>query len=507
MFGLDATTGEIAWETQIFDYQVTPAGHSSGPIIADGKAISGRSCRPAGGPDSCVILAHDARTGAELWRRHTIPKPGEPGDETWGGVPWEERLHVGTWMPASYDSELRLIYQGTSVTSPAPKFMLGGIENKHLYHNSTLALDIDTGEIRWYYQHLNDHWDLDHPFERILVDTAVAPDPSEVSWINPRLEPGEVRKVMTGDALDERTIEQLVLGVSTRGYAASLEPLPSRVRGRGASKSAASRRVVSGTRARMREDLERALDGLDLVALYLDGLTIAERTVIVALGLTTDGTKVPLGLWQGSTENTTVCTELLQHLLDRGLLIQGKLLCVIDGGKGLRRALLNVLGDAVLVQRCQVHTRRNLHDHLPASRYSYVRRALREAYQSKTFTVAKARLQALAAWLERQGEHGAAASLREGLDETLTVLKLTLPATLRRSLATTNPVETLIGTIRRVSRNVTRWRGDMVPRWTALGLRTAEQKFRRIKGYRDLPVLVRELRRDAPSLDANAEAA
>ncbi len=198
VFGLDATTGEIAWETQIFDYKVTPAGHSSGPIIADGKVISGRSCRPAGGPDSCVILAHDALTGAELWRRHTIPKPGEPGDETWGGVPWDERLHVGTWMPASYDPELRLIYQGTSVTSPAPKFMLGGIDNTHLYHNSTLALDVDTGDIRWYYQHLNDHWDLDHPFERILVDTAVAPDPSAVSWINPRLEPGEVRKVMTG---------------------------------------------------------------------------------------------------------------------------------------------------------------------------------------------------------------------------------------------------------------------------------------------------------------------
>ena len=197
-FGLDATTGEIAWETKIFDYQVTPAGHSSGPIIADGKAISGRSCRPLGGPESCVIVAHDARTGAELWRRSTIPRPGEPGDETWGGVPFEERIHVGTWMPASYDPELRLIYQGTSVTSPAPKFMLGGVDNTHLYHNSTLALDVDTGEIRWYYQHLNDHWDLDHPFERILVDTAVTPDPSEVSWINPRLEPGEIRKVMTG---------------------------------------------------------------------------------------------------------------------------------------------------------------------------------------------------------------------------------------------------------------------------------------------------------------------
>ena len=197
-YALDATTGEIVWETEIFDYQVTPAGHSSGPIIADGKAISGRSCRPRGGPESCVIVAHDARTGEELWRRRTVPAPGEPGDETWGGVPYEERVHVGTWMPASYDPELRLIYQGTSVTSPAPKFMLGGVENKHLYHNSTLALDVDTGAIRWHYQHLNDHWDLDHPFERILVDTAVAPEPDAVSWINPRIQPGEVRKVVTG---------------------------------------------------------------------------------------------------------------------------------------------------------------------------------------------------------------------------------------------------------------------------------------------------------------------
>ena len=143
-------------------------------------------------------MAHDALTGEELWRRRTVPAPGEPGDETWGGVPYEERVHVGTWMPASYDPELRLIYQGTSVTSPAPKFMLGGVENTHLYHNSTLALDVETGEIRWHYQHMNDHWDLDHPFERILVDTAVAPDPDAVSWINPRIRPGEVRKVMTG---------------------------------------------------------------------------------------------------------------------------------------------------------------------------------------------------------------------------------------------------------------------------------------------------------------------
>jgi alcohol dehydrogenase (cytochrome c) len=196
--GLDATSGEVVWENQIFDYRVTPAGHSAGPIIAEGKMISGRSCRPMGGPETCVVIAHDALTGAEVWRRSTVALPGEPGDETWGGVPYERRIHVGSWMPASYDPELRLIFQGTSVTSPAPKFMLGGVENTHLYHNSTLALDVDTGEIRWFYQHLNDHWDLDHPFERILVDTAVAPDASEVSWINPRIQAGEERRVVTG---------------------------------------------------------------------------------------------------------------------------------------------------------------------------------------------------------------------------------------------------------------------------------------------------------------------
>ena len=195
VFALDATTGEMVWETEILDYATNRAMQSSGPIIANGKVISGRSCRTR---DSCVITAHDARTGAELWRRHTIPAPGEPGDETWGDVAREDRRHVGAWMVPSFDPQLNLIYIGTSVTSPAPKFMLGGADKKHLYHNSTLALDADTGEISWYYQHLNDHWDLDHPFERLLVDTAVSPDPAAVSWINPRLRPGEVRKVMTG---------------------------------------------------------------------------------------------------------------------------------------------------------------------------------------------------------------------------------------------------------------------------------------------------------------------
>ena len=198
VFALDATSGRLVWETQIFDYTKNRVNHTSGPIIANGKVISGRSCLPRGGPNSCVITAHDATTGEELWRTRTIPAPGEPGDETWGDVPFEERTHVGAWMVPSYDPALNLVYIGTSVTSPAPKFMLGGVENKHLYHNSTLALDADTGEIVWYYQHLNDHWDLDHPFERMLVDTIVAPTTATVSWINPRLRAGETRKVVTG---------------------------------------------------------------------------------------------------------------------------------------------------------------------------------------------------------------------------------------------------------------------------------------------------------------------
>jgi alcohol dehydrogenase (cytochrome c) len=198
VYAVDVASGKLVWETLILDHRQHAAQQTSGPIIANGKVISGRGCEPKGGPEACVITAHDARTGKELWRRGTIPKPGEPGDETWGNVPYESRWHVGTWMVPSYDPDLDLIYVGTSVTSPAPKFLLAGNSQKHLYHNSTLALRAATGEIAWYYQHLVDHWDLDHPFERLLVDTAVAPSRNDVLWINPRLKPGERRRVMTG---------------------------------------------------------------------------------------------------------------------------------------------------------------------------------------------------------------------------------------------------------------------------------------------------------------------
>jgi glucose dehydrogenase len=170
-YAIDARTGELAWETRILDYRLGGQA-SGGPIVANGKVISGRSCAPKGGPEACVITAFDALTGAEIWRTHTIPRPGEPGDETWGGIPYEERRHVGSWMPPSFDPELNQVYVGTSVTSPAPKFMLAGNGEQYLYHNSTLALDVDTGEIVWYLQHVVDHWDLDHPFERLPIDAS-----------------------------------------------------------------------------------------------------------------------------------------------------------------------------------------------------------------------------------------------------------------------------------------------------------------------------------------------
>jgi alcohol dehydrogenase (cytochrome c) len=198
IYALDAETGTMVWETKILDYRTHRVKQGSAPLVANGVLIAGRNCQPGGGPDACIITGHDARTGEELWRRRTMPRPGEPGSETWGDVPDDKRWHVGAWMIPSYDAELDLVYVGTSVTAPAPKFMLAGNDKQYLYHNSTLALRPSTGELVWYYQHAVDHWDLDHPYERMLIDTAVAPDAAEVPWINPRLRRGEQRRVVTG---------------------------------------------------------------------------------------------------------------------------------------------------------------------------------------------------------------------------------------------------------------------------------------------------------------------
>jgi putative transposase len=229
--------------------------------------------------------------------------------------------------------------------------------------------------------------------------------------------------------------------------------------------------------------------------MFIDGIEIAKYAVVIALGVAKDGTKVPLGVWCGSTENHVVATALLQSPIERGLRTDTPLLFVIDGGKGIRKALNGVFGNRAVVQRCQAHKTRNVIDHLPDERRSYVRRPMREAYKSKSAKTAKALLGQLAAWLEANGEDSAAASLREGLDETLTVLRLGLPKTLCRTFSTTNAIENMNGTLRRVLRNVKRWRGEgMIKRWVALGVAEAERGFRRVKGHGQMNLLLAALR-------------
>jgi putative transposase len=306
-----------------------------------------------------------------------------------------------------------------------------------------------------------------------------------------------VRAFRKTDPLTTRVMDQLLLGVSTRGYGASLEGAPAGTRSRATSKSAVSRRLVAATRTQLAAQLGRRLDELDLVALFLDGVHVGSQTLIVALGVAVDGSKTPLGIRLGSTENAAICTELLQDLVSRGLGLDERLLCVIDGGKGVRKALEDVLGTRAVIQRCQLHKQRNLLALVPERRQPFVHAALRRAYRAASAAAARRQLQALASWLETNSHPDAAASLREGLEETLTVLKLELPSTLRRFFATTNCIENLIATLRHVTRNVKRWRGsDMIHRWAGLGLLRAAARFRRIKHHRDLPHLMRALRTD-----------
>lgn len=300
------------------------------------------------------------------------------------------------------------------------------------------------------------------------------------------------------DPLDARAVEQLVVGVSTRGYERSLEPLPPRVRGRGASKSAVSRRFVRATEQKLGEILHRRLDELDLVGLMIDGVHFADHVILVALGIDSQGRKHVLGLREGATENATACRALVVDLRERGMPTNRSILVTLDGAKALRRAVLDVLGDFAVIQRCQVHKTRNVEEQVPQAMRRHVRTAMNEAYRSGDAARAKRLLDNLGKRLK--AEHpGAAASLAEGLDETLTVIELDLPRALERTLATTNPIDNVMGTCRRVTRNVKRWRnGAMIVRWIATGLREASRNFRRLRGHAGMPTLVAALRaRDA----------
>jgi len=299
------------------------------------------------------------------------------------------------------------------------------------------------------------------------------------------------------DPLSRVVLERMLAGVSTRRYRRTQEPVGSEVeaRERSTSKSSVSRTLIERTRRSLGELMGRRLDDVRLAAMMIDGLELQGRTNVVALGITTEGVKIPLGLWEGSTENATVATALLADLVERGLDPEQGILFVIDGAKALRKAIHNVFGQAP-VQRCVRHKERNVTDHLPERERPAVKQRLRRAWALDDHARALDQLRLLASELDRSYP-GAAGSLREGMEETLTLTRLGVRGNLKRTLESTNPCESMIEIVRRTQRNVKRWSsGEMALRWTAAGMLEAERQFRKIIGYRDLATLVVAIERD-----------
>jgi len=292
------------------------------------------------------------------------------------------------------------------------------------------------------------------------------------------------------EVLGRMAMERMLAGLSTRRYPAGLEPVGQRVEraARSTSKSAVSRRFVAATETALVELLAAPLGELDLVALMIDGVHFGEHLCVVALGIGIDGVKHPLGLAEGSTENTTVVTDLLTGLRERGLDTTRAIFVGIDGGKALRAAVVRVFEHPVIA-RCQLHKIRNVADKLPDRLAATVTKRMRQAYHADSALLAEAQLEALAKELERT-HPGAAGSLREGLAETLTVLRLGVSPTLARTLRSTNCIESMISIARTHSRNVKNWQnGTMALRWCAAGMIEARGQFRRVNGHLHLPAL------------------
>jgi len=310
------------------------------------------------------------------------------------------------------------------------------------------------------------------------------------------------------DPLTKAVLERMLAGVSTRRYRRTAEPVGNEVeqRARSTSKSSVSRTLVERTRRSLGALMSRRLGDVRLAVMMIDGLELQGRTNVVALGITTDGVKIPLGLWEGSTENATVATALLSDLVERGLDPGQGILFVIDGAKALRKAIRNVFGEAP-VQRCVRHKERNVTDHLPERDRPTVKQRLRRAWALDDHTRALDQLRRLAGELDRSYP-GAAGSLREGMEETLTLTRLGVTSSLKRTLESTNPCESMIEIVRRTQRNVKRWSsGEMALRWTAAGMLEAERQFRRIIGYRDLATLVIAIERDHDTRRHSVDAA
>ena len=299
------------------------------------------------------------------------------------------------------------------------------------------------------------------------------------------------------ELLGKLALERMLAGLSTRRYPVGLEPVGGQVdeKSSATSKSAVSRRFVAMTETALAELLSADLSGLDLVALLIDGVHFAESCCVVALGIDIEGTKHPLALVEGSTENATLVSGLLVDVRERGLDVTRPMLVGIDGSKALRKAVLDVL-DHPVIQRCQLHKIRNVKDHLPQRLRSSVGRKMTDAYHAASALEAEAALLALAKELDRT-HPGAAASLREGLEDTLTVLRLGVPPTLARTLRSTNTIESMISVCREHSTNVKRWRdGQMALRWCAAGMVEAGKQFRRVNGHLHLPALRAALERE-----------
>ncbi|MEE9544698.1 MAG: IS256 family transposase [Rhodospirillales bacterium] len=295
-----------------------------------------------------------------------------------------------------------------------------------------------------------------------------------------------------GDLLREWALNLMVLNVSTRKYGRAVRlpegDLP-RVNGDETSKSAVSRRFVALSRKKMREWLDSDLSGLDLLVIQIDGLHVGDHVLVAAVGVDGNGDKHVMAVAEGATENTATVQALLDNLTGRGLDPGVPRLFVVDGAKALSAAIRNTFGVAAAIQRCQVHKGRNIIERLPDHLHAGVKKTLRQAWDQKDADKAERLLRNLARRLEHE-EPGVSGSILEGLDEILTVIRLGLPQELQRSLACTNIIENALGTVRLVSRNVKRWRNaEMALRWTATGLREARKSFRRLKAYRQLPIL------------------
>jgi transposase-like protein len=310
-------------------------------------------------------------------------------------------------------------------------------------------------------------------------------DGHEVSLSTYRLFAGE-------DQLTAVVMERMLAGLATRRHVAAAEPVGAEVQASASatSRSAISRRFVAATKTALAELLARDLSTLDIKVLMVDGEHIGEHCCVVALAITADGTKVPVGLWEGSTENKTVARHLLADLVGRGLDVEDGLLVVIDGAKALSAAVTSVFGAKAAIQRCTVHKRRNVAEHLPESERAWVDAKLVKALNNVDAAAGLRDAKALATALERK-HPGAAASLREGLPELFTVARLGIGGTLAKTLTTSNPIESMISIARTTNRNVTRWRdGQMVLRWTAAGMLNAQRSFRRVRGFKQMPQLV-----------------